>query len=112
MLQQKVRNLMEQKRELQVRGVTVVTPEQIKYRQVMAQKIALEAKVRDSEASMNELRKEMMTGGTWSSDKKDLIRSIVRADAENAQIREQINNLRQDINILQDQVNKLQNKQH
>ena len=81
-----------------------------RYQQMMNRKADLESKIRNFEIRINLLRDPSTFGLSWVSQKKELIRDIVAADAANGQMRAKINNLREDIALLEEQIAKMDKK--
>ncbi len=108
-IQAQIQQLKNQK-DLLLSSMPVAKDEEADRKRYLAlthRKEELEARIRDYEARIDAL-KDKVSGTSWDSQRKQLVREVVQADAHNSQLRDQINNLREDISLLQGQVTGLQ----
>ena len=81
-----------------------------RYAQLKERKERLESEIYAYESRMDGLRQAYLTALSGPVDKKKLVHEMVRLDARNNKMKEQIKSLQEDIDVLKDQVARLERR--
>jgi len=110
-LQQKVQALRAEKEDLQKQAN--VDNSQVKtqrYLTLMAKKMELEAKIKESEAQLEQLKQPEALGIWDPKQKKQLVRQLAQIDTRNGQVRQKISGLHENVTLLREQISRLERK--
>ncbi|MEI7998183.1 MAG: hypothetical protein WCH62_01575 [Candidatus Omnitrophota bacterium] len=81
-----------------------------RYHQLSLKKRQLEAKIKDFEVQLNQLKAQNSLGLSGNKKKKQLLHQMVQMDNRNNQMRQRITNLREDVVVLREQVSRFERK--
>jgi predicted nucleic acid-binding Zn-ribbon protein len=91
-------------------GGTMSAANADRYARLKEQKEQLESNIYAYESRMESLRQSYLAALSSPMEKKKMVHDMVRLDARNNKMRDQIKSLQEDIDVLKDQVAKLERR--
>jgi chromosome segregation ATPase len=96
--------------ENKLSGVPLSEANKGRYDRLKEEKEQLESNIYAYESRMDGLRQSYLTALPWPLEKKKMVHDMVRLDARNNKMRDQIKSLHEDIDVLKDQVARLERR--
>ena len=81
-----------------------------RYQKLLVKKMELEAKIKDSELRLNQLKEDTRQQTPEEKTNKQLLKVMIQMDTKNKQLRRKITNLNEDVHLLRAQVKRLERK--
>lgn len=110
-MEQQKESLRRKKEDLQKRlNVDNSQTQKQRYTALVKKKKDLEAKIRDFEDQLEQLKDPKALGVVVTKENKVLVRQLAQIDARNAQVRQQIAGLNENVMLLREQITRLERK--